>query len=184
MPLQSPDHPTNTKPGSGIAVKVTVLFWGYVPLQVLVSQVKFGALTLPLVGLVIVTGNNTGAKFALQLFALLTSIVNGFAVPLQSPLQPVNIKPGSGVAVKVVVVGAGKVLVQLVPQSMPSPVTLPCVGFAIIIIGLSAGAKMGVQFFAAFNVKVNGFVVPAQSPDHPVNTKPGSGVAVIVTGEF
>ncbi|MDW8479675.1 MAG: hypothetical protein RML12_07400 [Xanthomonadales bacterium] len=52
-------------------------------------------------------------------------------VPLQSPLQPAKLEPGSGLAVRVTAAWSGKSALQLAPQAMPAgalltvPVPLP-----------------------------------------------------------
>src|SRR5687767_14023077 len=53
------------------------------------------------------------------------------AVPLQPPVQPLNVNPASGVAFKLTVVPAIKLKIQLVPQLMPEGVlvTVPLPAF-------------------------------------------------------
>ena len=58
-------------------------------------------------------------KFAAHVFAASMTTLNGLVVPLQLPLQLVKVAPVSGVAVKTIEVPVFKVLVHVVPQSIP-----------------------------------------------------------------
>ena len=42
------------------------------------------------------------------------------AVPVQAPLQPINVEPAVGVAVRVILVPAGKLAEQVEPQLIPA----------------------------------------------------------------
>jgi hypothetical protein len=52
------------------------------------------------------TPANVAAKFAVTVFAPSIRTFNGFAMPLDDPLQPVKTYPGAGVAVSCTLVPA------------------------------------------------------------------------------
>ncbi|MBA3913029.1 MAG: hypothetical protein H0X25_04045 [Acidobacteriales bacterium] len=51
--------------------------------------------------------------------AALRTLMEQVLVPVQAPVQPVNAKPGLGVAVSVRVVPLSKFAMQVLPQSIP-----------------------------------------------------------------
>lgn len=143
------------------------------------GAVKVSAKVVPAVVLVL--------KVAVQFFA--ASIVSvAFAdVPEQSPLQLVNVEPVSGVAVKMTELPAFKLLVHVVPQSIPVGwlIILPLpvlVTVKVWVVGcVVPPLKFAEHVFAASMVKLNGLVVPLQLPLQLVNVPPLAGVAVNLT---
>ena len=120
VPLQAPLQPANVEPESGIAVKFTTVplskFAEQLELQEIpASKLRFPA---PLLVTVRVKGPGFAVKFALTDFAA-SMVTLQAPVPLQAPLQPANVKPESGVAVKLTTVPLAKSAEQLVPQEIP-----------------------------------------------------------------
>jgi hypothetical protein len=105
------------------------------------------------------------------------------SVQSASPLQPVKVEPGSGVAVRVTTVPLPKLAAQAVPQLIPpGPVTVPEPVPALVTVrGYEIGVdvKVAVTDFAAFRVTVQE-PVPVQSPDQPVKVEPAFAAAVRV----
>jgi hypothetical protein len=105
---------------SGAAVKLAVIGWLVV--RVLRAQrMRFG-----------VAGGVRGVKVAVTLRACVIETVQ-VLVPVQSPLQPLNVEPAPAVAVRVTVVRLAIVAVQVVPQLM-SPGVEVTVPFPILVI--------------------------------------------------
>lgn len=129
VPEHAPDQPPNVLPEVGAAVRVTL--WPAVKEaeQVAPQLMPDGLLvTVPLPVLVTVStyvGCDDKPNVAVTLLA--ASIVTlQVPVPLQPPpLQPVNVLPEPGLAVKVTPAPAVKDSEQSVGQLMPVPVTVP-----------------------------------------------------------
>ena len=106
-------------------------------------------------------------------------------VPEQPPpLQPVNVEPAAGVAVKVTAVPLAKAAEQVAPQAMPAGalVTVPVPAPVLLTVRVKlCSAKVAVTVCAALIVTVQ-VPVPEQPPPlQPVNVEPAAGVAVRVT---
>src|ERR687888_339247 len=104
-------------------------------------------------------------------------------VPVQAPLQPVNVEPAAAVAVSVTVVPSGKEAEQVAPQSIPAGelVTAPEPAPAFVTVSvcmISAKSAVTARSWSMVTVQVP---VPLQSPLQPVKVEPASGVAVSVT---
>lgn len=133
-PVQAPVQPLNWKPVAACAVRVTVAVEAKFAEQVPAVQLMPAGLlvTVPEPATVTDMANcdvaggvgvpgvpGVAAKLAATVFA--ASIVTAHApVPVQAPVQPLNVNPADGVAVSVTVVPASKLEVQLVPQLMPA----------------------------------------------------------------
>jgi hypothetical protein len=126
VPVQPPPlQPKNVEPAAGVAVKVTA-----VPLvkpveQVVPHEMPAGALTtlpLPVPDGVTVSAKDDCTKLAVTDMAALIVTVQG-PVPVQPPpLQPENVEPAAGVAVKVTAVPLVKPVAQVAPQEIPAGV--------------------------------------------------------------
>ena len=126
VPVQPPPlQPENVEPAAGTAVKVTA-----VPLvkpveQVVPQEMPAGALTtlpLPVPDCVTVSAKDDCTKLAVTAVAALIVTVQG-PVPVQlPPLQPKNVEPAAGVAVRVTAVPLGKAAEQVAPQEIPAGV--------------------------------------------------------------
>jgi hypothetical protein len=100
-------------------------------------------------------------------------------VPLHAPLQPVNVEPFAGVAVKVTEEPCVKFILQEVLQLMPDgPVTVP-LPVTLIERGTELEANVAVTEVAPFRATEQ-VPVPLQAPPQPVNVEPLEGVAVKV----
>jgi len=107
------------------------------------------------------------------------------AVPAQPPpLQPVNVEPAAGAAVKVTAVplanGAEQVAPQLIPAGALVTVPVPAPDLDTVS-AKDWSAKVAVTDVAAFIATVQ-VAVPEQPPPlQPVKVEPAAGVAVRVT---
>jgi hypothetical protein len=102
------------------------------------------------------------------------------AVPLQPPVQPLNVNPASGVAFKVTVAPAVKLERQLVPQLIPEGVlvTVPLPVFATERLTVSR-ENVAVQVLLASMVTEPS--VQSECPDHALNLEFAAGFDVRVT---
>jgi hypothetical protein len=105
--------------------------------------------------------------------------------PEQPPsLQPLNVDPAAGAAVKVTAVPLANRLVHVVPHEMPAGelVTVPEPAPALVTVSVKVcTAKLAVTVVAALSVRVQ-VPVPEQPPPlQPVKAEPAAGVAVKLT---
>src|SRR5690606_19869474 len=104
-------------------------------------------------------------------------------VPVQSPVQPVNVQPGFGVAVSVTTVPWPNGSLQSPGQLMPAGVLVmtpePLAGGETLE-GYWLRVKVGVTVSGSPTVTTHA-PVPVQSPVQPVKLQPVAGVAVSVT---
>jgi hypothetical protein len=99
--------------------RVTTTLAVAAPVSVTAPVVEFPPITL--VGLRVIEESAAGGlelKVALTDFAA-SMVTLQAPVPLQAPLQPANVKPESGAAVKLTTVPLAKSAEQLVPQEIP-----------------------------------------------------------------
>ena len=106
-------------------------------------------------------------------------------VPVQPPpLQPVNVEPAAGVAVKVTTVPLVKPVEQVAPQEIPAGalamLPLPAPDVATVSVNADC-TNVAVTEAAAFIVTVQEPVPVQPPPLQPVNVEPAAGVAVKVT---
>jgi hypothetical protein len=130
VPVQSPLQPANTIPLSGVGVSETSEPPAKVALQVEPQLMPAGdEVTVPVPVPALVTVSVWGVCVAKVATAVLAALMVSVQVPVpeQSPLQPLNIMPLSGVAVRVTTVLVLKVVLQVAPQLMPAgdEVTVP-----------------------------------------------------------
>jgi len=123
VPLQAPLQPANVEPESGLAVKLTTAPLAKLAEHVVPQEIPEGVLVTvpvpaPLLATVRVKSPGLAVKFALTDFAA-SMVTLQAPVPLQAPLQPANVEPGSGVAVKLTAVPLAKSAEQLAPQAIP-----------------------------------------------------------------
>src|SRR5262245_22716620 len=108
-------------------------------------------------------------------------------VPEQAPLQPVNVEPPVGVAVRLTTVpllyGSEQSAPQLMPAGLEVTVPLPA-PVLLTVSGNVCGAwrlKFAVTVVAAFIVTLQPPVPEQPPPLQPVNVDPPAGVAVRLT---
>jgi hypothetical protein len=108
------------------------------------------------------------------------TVVHGVVAPHPPPLHPVNVNPGSGLAVNVTELLTGKDATQVPPQSMPVGllVTVPVPEPIFVIVKVAGGLNVAVTDRLA-SMRTEQEPVPLQSP---LNVDPAAGVAVRVTG--
>src|SRR5439155_5453848 len=166
------DQPVNCEPAAGVAVRVTLVPSAYFP-AVAVGAAVIEPTPVPVV--VNVSVNCCAVKVAVTLLVPSIFTVQGLALPEQSPDQPVNREPEAGVAVRVTLapsaylpaVGVGTGVIE------PAPI--------VVSHSVYCAVKVAVTLLIPSIFTVQGLTLPEQSPDQPVNSDPGPGVAVRVT---
>jgi len=111
------------------------------------------------------------------------SVTAQVPVPVQPPpLQPVNVEPAAGAAVKVTMVPDVKDVVQVAPQEIPAGelVTVPAPAW-VTVSAKDDCTKLAVTVVAAFMVTVHVPVLVQPPPLQPVNVEPAAAAAVSVT---
>src|SRR5437867_7204944 len=144
VPEQLPPlQPVKVEPAAGAAVKVTAVPLTYVAAQVAPQEMPAGALvTVPVpapLGLTVSVKVGT-AKVAVTVVPALSVTVQ-VPVPEQPPpLQPLNVDPAAGAAVKVTTVPLAYAAMQVAPQEMPAGllVTVPIPGPALLTVSVKA----------------------------------------------
>ncbi len=129
VPEQPPPlQPVKVEPAAGAAVKVTAVPLAYVAEQVAPHEIPAGALvTVPEPVLLTVSVKVGTAKVAVTVVAALSVTVQ-VPVPEQPPpLQPLNVDPAAGAAVKVTAVPLANAAEQVAPHEIPAGalVTVP-----------------------------------------------------------
>ena len=130
VPEQPPPlQPVKVEPAAGAAVKVTAAPLAYVAEQVAPHEIPAGALvTVPVPVLLTVSVKVGTAKVAVTVVAAVSVTVQ-VPVPEQPPpLQPLNVDPAAGAAVKVTAVPLANAAAQVVPHETPAGalVTVRC----------------------------------------------------------
>jgi hypothetical protein len=189
VPLQAPPQPANVEPESGAAVKLTTVPLAKLAEHVVPQEIPAGELAtvpvpVPVLATVRVKGPGFAVKFALTDFAA-SMVTLQAPVPLQAPLQPANVEPESGAAVKLTTVPFAKLAEHVAPQEIPEgvlvtvPVPVPLLA-TVRVKGPGFAVKFALTDFAASMVTLQP-PVPLQAPPQPANVEPVSGVAVKFT---
>lgn len=122
VPLQAPPQPANVEPQSGAAAKLTTVPLAKLAEHVVPQEIPEGVLvTAPVPVPLLDTVRVKDPAFAVKVAAtdLAASMVTLQApVPVQAPLQPANVEPESGVAVRFTV-PLSKLAEHVVPQEIP-----------------------------------------------------------------
>ena len=188
LPTQSPVQPPNVYPALGAAEMPNVIDAGIVTAHAVppAPQSMPAPVTFPPVGIgeiVSVYGGPVGkpppppvtVNVALQVFAASTSTLVVALVPLQAPLQLVNVYPVAAAAVSVAVVVPPNVTAHVAPPEphvSPLPVTVPPVGVGAIVneyVVPPTGVNVAAHVRAPFRSTHSDVALPAQSPDQPPN---------------
>jgi hypothetical protein len=189
VPLHAPLQPANVEPESGVAAKLTTAPFAKLAEHVVPQEIPAGELVsvpvpVPLLATVRMKGPGFAVKFALTDFAA-SMVTLQVPVPLQAPLQPANVEPESGVAVKFTTVSLAKLAEHVAPQEIPAgelatvPVPAPVLA-TVRVKGPGLAVKLALTDFAASMVTLQA-PVPLQAPLQPANVEPESGVAVKFT---
>src|SRR5262249_34046450 len=107
VPVQPPLQPANSEPAAGAAVNVTAAPLAEAAAPGAPPDMPPGArvtVPAPVPALLPVRWNVGRAKVAVPVCAALIVTVQLFTVPVQLPVQPVNVEPAAGVAVNVTAV--------------------------------------------------------------------------------
>jgi hypothetical protein len=124
VPVQAPLQPAKVEPESGAAVRLTTvplvkLAEHVVPQAIPAGELVTVPVPVPPLATVRVKDPGLAVKFALTDFA--ASMVTLHApVPLHAPLQPANVEPESGVAVKFTTAPLSKFAEHVGPQEIPA----------------------------------------------------------------
>src|SRR5215470_8726910 len=187
VPVQLPIQPEKVELVAGTAVRVTAVLLVNDDAHAVPLEIPVGALVtvlLPAPALVTVSTKDGKANVALTLWAALIVTVQVLVVPVQPPpLQPVNVEPAVGVAVKVTAVPVVKDVEHVVPQEIPAGalVTVPVPVPALVTVRAKDDCtKLAVTEVAAVTATVQ-VPVPVQPPLQPVNVESAAGAAVKVT---
>jgi len=122
VPEQAPLQPAKVEPALGVAVSVTTEPEVKLLVQVAPQLRPLGeevTTPLPVPVLAMVIDGKAVANVAVTLLAVLMETLHDVAVPVQAPLQPLNVEPALGVAVRLTVVPCAYVALQVAPQLMP-----------------------------------------------------------------
>jgi hypothetical protein len=133
--------------------------------------------------LVFFTSSLKPANLAVTVLAPSTATVQDGALAGAHPVQPAKAEPGSGFAVSVTVVPAGKLAPQALAQSIPvgSLATLPRpVPVASVVTLTLNEANVAVAVLAAVMTTVQTLPIAVAHPVHTV-PRPGPGLEVSVT---
>jgi hypothetical protein len=124
VPLQAPPQPANVELESGAAAKLTTVPLAKLAEHVVPQEIPEGVLvTAPVPVPLLDTVRVKGPAFAVKVAPtdLAASMVTLQApVPVQAPLQPANVEPESGVAVRFTTVPLSKLAEHVVPQEIPA----------------------------------------------------------------
>ena len=121
-------------------------------------------------------------KFAVTVWSAVIVTIHE-PVPLQPPpLQPVNVEPPVGAAVRVTVVPIGKFVAQTVPQEIPLGllVTVPVPVPDLLTVNWCVGTVLNVADTLALPVTVQA-ALPVQSPPQLTNDEPAAAAAFKAT---
>src|SRR5262245_57103808 len=187
VPVQLPPQPANVEPVDADAVRVTTVPVVNEVVQAVPQLMPTGELVtvpLPVPDLVTVSAKDVCTKVAVTVAAALSVRVQ-VLVPVQPlPLQPLNVEPVCGDAVRVTTVPCVNEIVHVVPQLIPAGelVTVPTPAPAFDTVSArDVCTKVAVTVVAAFTVTAQ-VPVPAQPPPlQPVKVDPAAAAAVRVT---
>src|SRR6266700_5646072 len=166
VPVRSPLQPANCQPGAGTAVRVIFVPDG--------CEAPGGlAVIVPEPTVAVVRVKKICVNVAVTDLLRSSVMVEGFAVPVRSPLQPANCQPGAGTAVRVI----------FVPDGCEAPgglaVIVPVPTVAVVSVKKIC-VNVAVTDLLRSSVMVEGSAVPVRSPLQPANCQPGAGTAVSV----
>jgi hypothetical protein len=185
VPLQAPVQPVKVEPAAVAAVSVTDVPLATLNEQVAPQVMPAGVLvTVPLpVPEAATVSSALTVKTAVALRSSVIASVQVAAVPLQAPVQPVNVEPAAAAAVSVTVAPFVKPAPQVAPQAMPAgllvTVPLPLPAFATASSALTVKTAVALRSPVIASVQVA--AVPLQAPVQPVNVEPAAAAAVNVT---
>ena len=115
------DHPVNTLPAPGVAVRVTLVPNGNAAAQVAPQLMPAGEdTTVPDVAVLLTVKVGVVVKLAVTLVAADIVTVQVSEVPLHPPLQPANAEPLAGTAVSVTLDPADNSALQVDGQPIPA----------------------------------------------------------------
>src|SRR5262245_6557711 len=162
VPAQPPPfQPVKSEPAAGVAVSVTVVPFVNPKAHVVPHVMPAGALATvpdPEPLLLTVSVKDCSANVAVTLWAALIVTVQAVAVPVQPPLQPVNVEPAAGAAVRVTAVPDVSEVEHVVPQLMPTgelvTVPLPVPALLTVSVKEDGSANVAVTLCAALIVTV------------------------------
>jgi hypothetical protein len=190
VPAQPPPlQPVKVEPVAGVGVKVTTVPLVKACEQVAPQEMPAGALVtvpLPVPDFVTVSAKEVVGNVNVAVTEVAALIVTVHVpVPAQPPpLQPVNVDPAAGAAVRVTTVPLVKACEQVEPQEMPAgalvTVPLPFPDFVTVSVKDDC-MKVAVTEVAAFIVTVQEPVPVQPPPLQPVKLEPAAAAAVSVT---
>jgi hypothetical protein len=159
VPLQAPPQPANVEPESGVTAKLTTVPLEKFAEHVVPQEIPEGVLVtapvpVPLLDTARVKGPGFAVKFALTDFAA-SMVTLQAPVPLHAPLQPANVEPESGAAVRFTTAPLSKFAEHVGPQEIPAgelttvPVPVP---LFVTVSAKDAGGAPVINLFRTFLV--------------------------------
>lgn len=188
-PEHGPDQPAKDEVAAGVAVKVTMVAFGYDATQVVPQwMAPDPSVTVPVPGPAgtTVSCRCSSVNVAVTDVAWVKPTTQA-PVPLQAPDHPLKVdEPASAIGINETILPYGKLVEQvpghempagllvIVPEPEPDEATVSCTGSRV---------KVAVTTMAWFTVNVQVVAsVPGQAPDHPANEEVVVfGLAVNVT---
>jgi hypothetical protein len=188
VPVHAPLQPVKVEPVPGVAVNTTIVPVVNEAAHVAPQAMPAGALVtapVPVPDLVTVRAKEDGrVNVAMTEVAALSVMVQAAVPEHPPPLQPENVEPVAGVAVKVAMVPVVNCVEQVAPHEIPAgalrTVPLP-VPDGVTVSAKDDCTKLAVTDVAALIVTVQGPVPVQPPPLQPENVEPAAGVAVKVT---
>jgi hypothetical protein len=185
VPVQAPLHPVKVEPDAAVAVSVTVVPSSNDAEHVAPHVIPGGELDTdpePEPAVVTASVSATSANVAFRVWSLFIGTVH-VPVPLQAPLQPVNVEPAAAVAVSVTTAPSLNDAEHVAPQSIPVGVLVTEPDPPPLLVAVSVcvtTANVAVTAWSLVIVTVHE-PLPVQGPLHPVKVDPDAGVAARVT---
>src|SRR5262245_49703497 len=171
VPAQAPDQPLNSALAAGVAVRVTGVPALYMPLAD-----DGWAETVPGPTSVTLSANCWSTKVAVTLLAISIVTSQVRLLPEHAPDQLLNTEFEAGAAVSLTTVPERYFDVDDdgTAETLPDP--------RVVTNSEYSAVKVAVTLLVASMVRLQVALLPEHAPDQPVNTKPGSAVAVRPTG--
>ncbi len=170
-PLKSPCHSTNSHPSAGTAVVSTTESNSY-PVSVSAPTSTSSKIS-PIPTVVVSSVKAAFSKWASSVLLPFIVRLNGFVVPVKSPLHSTNCHPSLAMA------STSKEVSRINSPSDGS--TVPASSGIDMVVRLNIRSNVTVTVLGSSMVISTGFSVLSRSPSHSINAQAESGTAVSST---